>query len=93
MKRALSRKFIVPSNPREQAIGVLFLGAAMLGAGLWSPTGEAIARIGASSTPGTLIEPVPYRGRIEQRLVGVYVWRDERGAMRAVRSTRVRLTR
>jgi hypothetical protein len=91
LKRALSRKFILPDDPREQSLGIIIVAlACVIGAG-WSPMAEVVASVGAERADARLAQAIPYRGKIEQRLVGLYVYRDADGRARMTRSTRVRL--
>lgn len=92
LKRAMARKFIMPDDPKEQSLGILILGAATFLAAAWSPLAEVVASVGAQKSEARLARAIPYRGQINQRLVGLYVYRDAEGVARMTRSTRVRLT-
>jgi hypothetical protein len=88
-----SKRFIMPASRREMGLAVQMVGLATLIVSGWGPTGEAIAHIGARQGQGERVAIIPYRGQIEQRLVGVYVFRDEQGIAASVNGSRVRLTK
>jgi hypothetical protein len=88
-----SKRFIMPGNRREMGLAVQMVGLATLIVSAWGPSQEAWAHIGARKTDAERVGIIPYRGQIEQRLVGVYVFRDEAGVLSSVNGSRVRLNK
>lgn len=87
----VNRRWIVPSDPREAGNAVLLVALAITFLALWGPVGDRVVTLGHSTAMAERAGQAPHRGEIRERLVGVYVFRDETGQPVPVTGRRVRL--
>jgi hypothetical protein len=85
----LKRKFIAPDNPREMGTLVMIFGFAILMVSAWPNVADLMTRLGTRSASGTYVGEVPFRSNNAQRMVGVYVFKDEAQTPFGVRGERV----
>lgn len=83
------RKFIAPDNPREMGTLVMLIGLAILIVSLWTGVLDLSAAVGKKSAIGDQVAVAPYRSANAARIVGVYIFTDERGVPSGVRGSRV----
>jgi hypothetical protein len=85
----LRRKFIAPDNPRELGTLVMLIGFAVFVVSAWSNVNDVFTRMGKRSTTGEFVASAPFRSSNAQRMVGVYVFKDEANTTFGVRGDRV----
>ncbi len=85
----LRRKFIAPDNPREVGNVVIIVGLAILMVSSWATINDVFVGMSKKSGSGELVASAPYRSSNAQRMVGVYVFKDENGVLMGVRGERI----
>jgi hypothetical protein len=85
----LRRKFIAPDNPREMGTLVMLIGLAVVITSSWNNVDEALTRMGKRVATGELVATAPFRSGNKQRMVGVYIFKDETKVPVGVRGDRV----
>lgn len=85
----LRRKFIAPDNPREIGNLIIIVGLAIFIVSMWSFVTDTFVRMGTRSAAGELVASAPFRSGNAQRMVGVYLFKDESSLPVAVRGDRV----
>jgi hypothetical protein len=85
----LRRKFIAPDNPREIGTVIIIVGLAILIVSMWAFVSDSLTRMGTRSATGEFVASAPFRSGNAQRMVGVYIFKDEANIPVAVRGERV----
>ena len=85
----LRRKFIVPDNPREMGTLVVIIGLVIMIVSGWNNIADLFAQMGKRHASGAFVASAPFRSNNAQRMVGVYLFKDEGGLDVGVRGERV----
>jgi hypothetical protein len=85
----LRRKFIAPDNPREIGNVVIIVGLAILAVSTWASINDVFVAMGTRNSKGDLVASAPFRSNNPVRMVGVYIFKDERGTLMGVRGERI----
>ena len=85
----LRRKFIAPDNPREMGTLVMLIGLAVLIVSAWNNVSDLGTRVGKRAGSGEFVASAPFRSGNAQRMVGVYIFKDENQIPVGVRGDRV----
>jgi hypothetical protein len=84
------KKFPMPQTGRERAVFVIIAGVAMVIAAGFDPARDGWALQTGQSAPGVLGATGPASGLVSTRLIGQYVFTDDRGVRRLAPSRRTR---
>jgi hypothetical protein len=86
---ALRRRFIAPDNPREMGTLVILIAIAVIVVSAWNNVSDVVTRIDKRATMGEFVATAPFRSSNKQRMVGVYIFKDEANVAVGVRGERV----
>ena len=86
---ALKRKFITPDNPREMGTLVMLIGFAVFMVSGCNNVSDVFTRMGTRTATGEFVASAPFRSSNKQRMVGVYIFKDEANVPVGVRGDRV----
>jgi hypothetical protein len=85
----LRRKFITPDNPREMGTLVILIAISVTVVSAWNNVADVFTKMGTRTGAGEFVATAPFRSQNKQRMVGVYVFKDEAKVTLGVRGDRV----
>jgi hypothetical protein len=85
----LRRKWIAPNTPKELGLALILIGLAISCVSLAPVVWDSFDQMGKPSAQGQHVTEAPFRSGAAQRMVGVYLFKDESGVTYSARGGRV----
>jgi hypothetical protein len=85
----LRRKWIAPTSPKEVGMALILIGIATSAVSAGPVVWDTIDAVGKPTATGQRVAQAPFRSGASQRMVGVYLFKDQSNVSFAARGGRV----